>query len=190
MSIIVIRTLSNQAVQILIIGSLQSKVSTANIINRLVVHHERTVRMLKGGMGCKNRVVWLNNGSCGLWSRVDAEFQLALLAIVDGQTLHEESTEARSSSTTKRVEDQETLEPRAVVCNTANLVQNLIDQFLADSVVATSVIVGGILLASDHLLWVEQAAVGTGTDLVHDIGLKIAVNGARNIFALAYDAKL
>jgi hypothetical protein len=186
----VVRTLSNQAVQILIVGSLQSKVSTANIINRLVVHHERTVRMLKGGMGCKNRVVWLNNGGCGLWSRVDAEFQLALLAIVDGQTLHKESTEARSSSTTKRVEDQETLEPRAVVCNTANLVQNLIDQFLADSVVATSVIVGGILLASDHLLWVEQAAVGTGTDLVHDIGLKIAVNGARNIFALAYDAKL
>jgi hypothetical protein len=141
--------------------------------------------MLKGGMGCKNRVVWLNNGCCGLWSRVDAEFQLALLAIVDGQTLHEESTESRSSSATERVEDEEALESRAVVCNTANLVQNLINEFLANSVVATSVIVGGILLASNHMLRVEKTAVGTSSDLIHDIGLKVAVNGARNIFALA-----
>jgi len=144
--------------------------------------------MLEGGMSCQDGVVWLNNRGCGLWCRVDAEFQLALLAIVDGQTLHEESTESRSSSTTERVEDEEALESRAVVCNTANLVQNLINEFLANSVVATSVIVGGILLASNHMLRVEKTAVGTSSDLIHDIGLKIAVNGARNIFALACDA--
>ncbi len=143
--------------------------------------------MLKGGMSCQDRVVRLNNGGCGLRSRVDAEFQLALLAVVNGQTLHEESTKARSSSTTEGVEDQEPLESRAVVCNTTNLVQNLINQFLANSVMATGVIIGGILLASDHMLWVEQAAVGSGADLVHDVGLKIAVNGTRNIFALACD---
>ena len=32
----------------------------------------------------------------------------------------------------------------------------------------------------------EKVAVGTGADLVDDIGLEIAVDGARNIFALAY----
>lgn len=87
------------------------------------------------------------------------------------------------------MEDEETLETRAVIGNTANLVQNLIDQLLANSVVTTSVVVGGILLASDHLLRVEQAAVGTGADFIDDVGLEIAVNGTGNIFALTYSAK-
>jgi hypothetical protein len=143
--------------------------------------------MLKGGMRCQDGVVWLNNRSCSLWCRVDAEFQLALLAVVDGQALHKESTESRSSTTTERVEDEEALEARAVICNTANLVQNLINEFLADSVVTTSIVIGGIFLASDHQFWVEKAAVGTSADLIHYIGLKIAVNGARNVFTLAYD---
>jgi hypothetical protein len=34
-------------------------------------------------------------------------------------------------------------------------------------------VVGGILFASDHGLRVEETSVGTGSDLVNDIGLKI-----------------
>ena len=71
----------------------------------------------------------------------------------------------------------------------ANLVQNLIDQLLSNSVMATGVVVRGILLASDHLLRVEQAAVCTGTDLIDDIGFEIAVDGSWDIFALTYGAE-
>lgn len=183
------RTLSNETVKVLIVRSFQPKVSATDIINGLVVYHERTVGMLKSSMCSKDRIVGLNNGCCGLGGRVDTELQLALLAIVNRKTLHEKSTKARSCATTKRVENKESLETRAIIRNTSNLVQDLINQLLADSVVATSVVVGGILLASNHLLWVEETAVCTSADLINYIWLKIAVNGTRNIFALAYDIR-
>jgi hypothetical protein len=97
--------------------------------------------VLESSVGGQDRVVWLNNGSCGLRSWVNAELQFDLLAEVDGETLHEKSTETRSSSTTERVEDEETLETGAVIGNVANLIQNLVNQLLANSVVTTSIIV-------------------------------------------------
>ena len=72
----------------------------------------------------------------------------------------------------------------AVVCNTANLVEDGVNQLLADSVVTTSIVVGSILLASDHVLWVEKASVGAGSDLIDNVGLQIAVDGSGDVFAL------
>lgn len=83
------------------------------------------------------------------------------------------------------MEDEETLETRAVVGNTANLVEHLVDQLLANSVVTTSVVVGRVLLSSNHLLRVEETAVCTSADLIDDIGLEIAVDGTGNVFAVA-----
>lgn len=143
--------------------------------------------MLESGVSGENRVVRLNNRGGGLWSWVDTEFKFALFAIVDGQTLHEESSETRSSSTTERVEDEETLETSTVVCNTANLVQNLLNKLLANGVVTTGIVVGSILLSSDHVLWVEQAAVSTSADLIDDVWLEIAVDGTWDVFSLSYN---
>ena len=55
----------------------------------------------------------------------------------------------------KGVKHQETLKTRAGVSHTSDLVEDLVDEFLSDSVVASGIIVGSILLASDHLLWME-----------------------------------
>lgn len=45
-----------------------------------------------------------------LGSRVDGEFQLALLAIVHGEALHQEGGEARTCAATEGVEHQESLQ--------------------------------------------------------------------------------
>ncbi len=82
------------------------------------------------------------------------------------------------------MENQETLETRAVIGDGADLVKDLVDQLLSDGVVTTGVVVGGILTASDHLLWVEQGAVGTGANLINHVWLEIAVNSAWNILSL------
>lgn len=179
-------TLSNQAVQVLVVGALKAQVAAANVVNGLVVHHEGAVRVLEGGVGGQDGVVGLDNGRGGLRGRVDAELQLALLAVVDGETLHEESTKTRAGTATEGVEDEEALETNAVVGDAADLVEDALDELLADGVVATGVVVGSILLAGDHHLRVEEVAVGTGADLIDDIGLKIAVNGAGDVLALAY----
>lgn len=82
-------TLSNQAVQVDVVGALKTKVSSADVIDSLVVDHERTVGVLESGMGGQDGVIWLNDGGCGLRSWVNAELQLDLLAEVDGESLHE-----------------------------------------------------------------------------------------------------
>lgn len=177
--------MSNQAVQVLKVRSLETQISPADVINCLVVDHEGTVGVLEGGVGGEDGIVRLHNRGRSLGSWVDAELQLDLLAVVDGQTFHEQSTETGPSSTTKGVEDEEALETRAVIGNAANLVQDLVNQFLANGVVSTGIVVRRILLAGDHQFGVEQGSVSTSADFVDNVGLEIAVDGTRNIFALA-----
>ena len=59
-----------------------------------------------------------------LGSRIDGELQLGLLAIVNRQALHEERCESGSSSTTKGVEDEESLETCALVSQLSDAVQH------------------------------------------------------------------
>lgn len=92
-------------------------------------------------MGGKNRVVWFDNRGGNLRRWVYTELQLALLAVVDGQSLHQQGSEAGTSSTTERVEYEETLQTGAVIGNATNFVQNLINELLSDCVVATGIIV-------------------------------------------------
>jgi hypothetical protein len=178
-------TLSDEAVQVLVVGALNAEVPAADVVDSLVVNHERAVGVLQGGVSCENGVVGLDNGGGDLRRRVDTELELALLAVVDGQTLHKEGTETGTCSTTEGVEDKETLQTRAVVGDTADLIQDLVDELLADCVVTTGVVVGRILLAGDHVLGVKERTVGTSADLVDDVGLQVGVNGARDVLALA-----
>ena len=175
----------DKSVQVLQVGPLNSEVATADVVDGLVVDHEGAVGVLKSGVGGEDRVVGLDNRGGDLRSRVDAELELALLAVVDREALHEESTETGTGTTTERVEDEEALETGAVVCDSSDLVENLVDQLLSDGVVATSVVVRRVLLAGDHLLGVEKAAVGASADLIDDVGLKIAVDGTGDVFAIA-----
>lgn len=68
-------------------------------------------------MGGENGVVGLDNSGRDTGGWVDGELELALLGVVSSKTFEQESSETGSSTTTERVEDQETLEGRAVVCN-------------------------------------------------------------------------
>jgi hypothetical protein len=134
-------TLCDKTVQVLVVGALNAKVPSADVVDGLVVDHEGAVGVLEGGVGGEDGVVWLDDRSGDLGCWVDTELELALLAIVDGQTLHQQGTETRTSSTTKGVEDEETLQTRAVVGNAADLVEDLVNELLSDRVVATGVVV-------------------------------------------------
>jgi hypothetical protein len=71
--------------------------------------------MLESGMGGQDGVVWLNNGSGDLRSWVDGKLKLGLLAIVNGETFHQEGRKTRSGTTTKGVKDEESLETSALI---------------------------------------------------------------------------
>ncbi len=50
--------------------------------------------------------------------------------------------------------------------NTADAVDDVVHHLLSDGVVAAGIVVGGILLAADEELGVEELAVAAGADLV------------------------
>lgn len=81
------------------------------------------------------------------------------------------------------MEDQESLQAGALVSKFADAVQYQVDDFLSDGVVTTSVVVGGIFLASDELFGVEQLTVSSSSDLVDDSWLEIDEDSAWNVLA-------
>ena len=64
------------------------------------------------------------------------------------------------------MEDEETLEPSAHVRQLPHPVQHQVHDLLADGVVAPGVVVGGVLLARDQLLGVEQLTVRPSSNLI------------------------
>jgi len=141
--------------------------------------------VLEESVGAEHGVVGLNNGGGDLGRGVDSEAELGLLAVVDGETLEEERAETRAGTTANGVEDQEALETSAVVSELADAVEGEVDDFLANGVVTTGVVVGGVLLAGDQLLRVVELTVGAGADFVNDGGLEIEEDGTGNVLASA-----
>ena len=64
------------------------------------------------------------------------------------------------------MEDEEALQPGALVGQLADAVKDEVDDLLPDRVVAARVVVRRVLLTGDQLLRVEQLAVRAGTNLV------------------------
>ena len=81
------------------------------------------------------------------------------------------------------MEDEEALETRAVVGELAHSVKDEVNNLLADGVVAAGIVVCGVLLASDELLRVVELSVRADADLVHDCGLEVNEDSARNVLA-------
>lgn len=139
--------------------------------------------MLEGGVGGQNGVVRLDDGGRHLRGRVDGELELGLLTVVVGKSLKKERTETGTGSTTKRVEDEESLETGTVVRQSSDLVNNGVNQLLTDGVVTSGVVVGSVLLTVDESFGVEEGSVLAVLDLVNDVGLQIDVEGSRNVLA-------
>jgi hypothetical protein len=107
--------LSNEAVEVLIVGTGDVQAATADVIDGFVVDEERAVRVLDGAVCRQNSVVRLHNRCRDARRGIDGEFKLALLAVIGRETLKEQSTKPRSGSTAEGVEDEETLKRGAIV---------------------------------------------------------------------------
>jgi hypothetical protein len=158
--------LTNEPVQVGVGWSLNVQVAAANVVDGLVVNHESTVRVLQGGVGGQNGVVWFDDSGRHLRRWVDSKLQLGLLAIINRETLQEEGGETRSCTATKGVEGEESLETSALIGQLTDPVKDKIDDLLSDSVVTAGVVVGGVLFTSDELLGMEELAVGSSADLI------------------------
>jgi hypothetical protein len=104
-------------------------------LNETANYHKRAIRVLESCVCRENRVIRLHNRVCECRRRVDAELELALLAIVCGESLEDKGAETRTCPTTEGVEDKEALKPSAVVSQTSNSVHHIVDLLLSDCIV-------------------------------------------------------
>ena len=72
-----------QPIQVGVAWPLYVKISSADIVDRLIVDHERAVAVLESCVRAQGGVVGLHHGGGHLRSWVDAELQLRLLPVVD-----------------------------------------------------------------------------------------------------------
>jgi len=141
--------------------------------------------MLESGVSGEDGVVRLDDGGGDLRSGVDGKLKLRLLAVVDRESLHKEGGEARAGTTTEGVEDEEALKTSALIGELADSVEDEIDDLLADGVVSSGIVVGGVFLACDQLLRVEELSVGAGSDLINDGWLEINEDGSGDVLSSA-----
>ena len=139
--------------------------------------------MLQGGVSTQGGVVGLHHGRGHLRGGVDRELQLRLLAVVHGQSLHQQGGEPGPGAAPEGVEDEEALEAGAVISQLPDPVEDEVHDLLADGVVTAGVVVCGVLLATDHLLGVEELTVGAGPDLIDDGGLKVQEDSPGHVLA-------
>jgi len=64
------------------------------------------------------------------------------------------------------VENEETLQSGTLVGKLSNAIQHQVDNFLSNCVVATSIVVGGVLLTGNQLLGMEKLTVSSSSDFV------------------------
>lgn len=69
--------------------------------------------------------------------------------------------------------------------NTANALHDAVNHFLSNGVVATGIVVGGILLSADQQFGVEELSIGASSDLINGRRVKIHKDGSRNVLATA-----
>jgi hypothetical protein len=165
--------LRNESIQVGIGRSFDIEVSSADIINSLIIEHDGDISVLEERVGGENGVVWLNNCGGNLWGWVHSETELGFLTIIDGESLKEKGSKSRSSSTTDGLENEETLETSALISKLSDSVEAEIDDFLTNGVVTSGEVVGGIFLTRDELLWMEELSVGSGSDLIDNGWLEI-----------------
>lgn len=101
--------LGNEAVHVLIIGTWDVQIPSADVVDGLIVHQEGAVGVFNGAVSRQDRVVRLDDSGRDTGSRVHRKFELDLFPVLGGETLEQKSAKPRAGTTTKGVEDQKPL---------------------------------------------------------------------------------
>jgi len=175
--------LSDESVQVGVGRSLNVEVPSADVIDGFIVEHDGHISVLQERMGGEHGVVWLNHSSGHLGGWVHSEAQLGFLSVVHGESFQEERSETGASSSSDRVEHEETLETSALVSKLSDSVQAQINDFLSNGVMASGEVVGGIFFSGDELFGMEQLSVGSSSHLIDDSRLQVEEDASGDVLS-------
>lgn len=175
--------LADDAVQVWVHGPFHVQFAGADVVYRLVVHHERAVGRVQRLVRHEQRVVRFHHGRGHLGCRVHEHLQVALLRVVLAQAFRHKTGQARPRAATHRVEHDEPLHALAGLGEQPDALQHLLQVRPALRVVAAREVVGRVLLAGYQLVRVVQAAVGPRPDLIHHRRLQVNHDRPRYVLA-------
>lgn len=136
------------------------KTATGTIIRRLEHAVYQGMRMRAGKQKTfRGRLTYL-------WCRVDGKLELALAAVVAAQLVEQVAREAGAGAAAEGAEQEEALDAGSLLGHAPHPVQHQVYHLGTHSVVAAREVTGGVLLATDQLLGVEQLTVRARADLI------------------------
>merc|ERR1719378_758903 len=99
------------------------------------------------------------------------------------ETFHKKRRESRSSSTTKGVENKETLKSSTLVSQFSDSVKHQINNLLSNGIVASSIVIGSIFLSIDQLFRVVKLTVSSNSGFINDCWFQINKHSTGHMFA-------
>jgi hypothetical protein len=141
--------LCHESINILVRRTFNIKGSAAYVVKRLIVQVEGKIRILKKRVCREHSIIGLYNRRRYLRRGSNGKTHLGLTAEVNGKTLQEKRSKTGTSSSSGRVENEESLKSGTVITHLADLINNSIDDILSNRVVTASVVISGIFLSAD-----------------------------------------
>ena len=138
--------LGNETIEVHVTWPFDIQVLAADIVKSFVIEAKGTIGVLQERVGGENRVVRFDDGGRNLGRWRNGEGKLGFASVVHGKTFEQERTETGSGTTSRGVEDKETLKTGTVVGKLADTIQDGVDDFFSNGVVTTSVVIGSILV--------------------------------------------
>jgi hypothetical protein len=176
--------LRNKSVDILVRRTFDIKGSAAYIVKRFIVQVEGKIRILKKRVCREHSIVGLYNRRRYLRRGRNGKTHLGLTAEVNGKTLQEKRSKTGTSSSSGRVENEESLKSGTVITHLADLINDSIDDILSNRVVTTRVVISGVFLSADDRFRMVKTAVLSSADRVAHSGLEIDHDGTGHMLAV------
>ncbi len=155
--------------------------SEADIIKGLVINAHNLIGVFDELMDREGGVVWLNDGIRDLWGWHDGESGHDSIWVLFSDLGDEEGSHTRSSTTTERVGDLESLEAIATFGFLSDDIEDGVDELGTLSVVTLGPVVTGTGLTEDEVVWSEELTEWSGSDGVHGSWLKIHKDGSWDV---------
>ena len=171
----------DQMVKITISGGSELEGSEANVIKGFVIDDHALIGVLDQLMDGEGGVVGLDDGVRDLGGGDNGEGFHNSVRIFFSDLGDEEGTHSRSSSTTQRVSDLETLKAVAAFSFFSGNVEDGVDELSTLGVVTLGPVVSGTGLTEDEVVRSEKLTEGASSDRVHCSRFKIHKDGTGDI---------
>mmetsp|Transcript_15728 Transcript_15728/g.46662 ORF Transcript_15728/g.46662 Transcript_15728/m.46662 type:complete len:285 (+) Transcript_15728:741-1595(+) len=174
--------LREEAVHVLEVRVLQLQILFADVVSRLIVHHQRQVHGLPALVRCEDAIVRLHDGAGIALGRVDHGLDDGLLRKEVPQVVQDLDADAGARAAPERVEHEETLRVRAQVHGEPDAVHHGVrDPELGGHAPALEVVVPRVLLEREHRVRVEHVAHGRDPDVVDHARLCVHEDAPRHV---------